>query len=67
MPNSIDQMAQTWVQCNRKVLGGIRWGDLDCLGHCIRGGRLQGNQSINCIGLYGLRSQPLSECTMPLR
>lgn len=40
MPNSIEQMAQTWVQCNCKVLGGILWGDLDCLGHCIGGGRL---------------------------
>lgn len=39
-PYAIDQMAQTWVQCNCKVLGGILWGDLDCLGHCIGGGRL---------------------------
>lgn len=40
VPNSIDQMAQTWVQCNCEVLGGILWGDFDCLGHCIGGGRL---------------------------
>lgn len=39
-PYAIDQMAQTWVQCNCKVLGGILWGDLDCLGHGIVGGRL---------------------------
>lgn len=39
-PYAIDQMAQTWVQWNWKVLGGTLWGDLVCLGHCIGGGRL---------------------------
>ena len=40
VPNSIDQMAQSWVQCNCEVLEGILWGDFDCLGHCIGGGWL---------------------------